>query len=411
MSVFVLDQHGHPIMPCSEKRARQMLERGRARVHRVMPFTIRLVDRLVEGSALQPLQVKIDPGSKTTGIALVRKDGNAAHAVTLLELEHRADHISKLLYRRRLLRHARRARHGRYRNPRRHYSHRLAPSIRHRLLTTETWVRRLMAWAPVSGLAFEQVAFGLRAGQRDHEPGLSLRERLMSAWGGRCAYCGGPGPFQIDHVRAKAKHGGDHIGNRVLACVSCNKAKGALRLSEFVSGDRREDIKSTLTPARRDEAAVNIARNALGEMLAATGLPVEATNTRHTKMNRRRLGLHKGDALDALVLGQDLGVVTGAGQPVLHIQAMGRGSHQRTRVDAAGFPTSYLMRTKRVHGFATGDLVRARVGRGEMAGVHVGRVAVRANGNFNVVADAGVLRVSWKFCDLLQKGDGYRYGW
>jgi hypothetical protein len=144
-------------------------------------------------------------------------------------------------------------------------------------------------------------------------------------------------------------------------------------------------------------------------MLYALGLPVVATNTRHTKMNRRRLGLPKGDALDALVLGRDLDAVTGAGGLVLHIQAMGRGSHQRTRVNSAGFPTSYMMRTKRVHGFATGDLVRATVRKGAKAGGHVGRVAVRSNGYFNVVTDAGLLRVSSKYCTLLQRGDGYRY--
>lgn len=32
-------------MPCTEKRARLLLERGRARGHRLVPFVIRLVDR------------------------------------------------------------------------------------------------------------------------------------------------------------------------------------------------------------------------------------------------------------------------------------------------------------------------------------------------------------------------------
>lgn len=72
MSVFVLDQHKKPLMPCSEKRARLLLSRKRAVVHRVMPFTIRLKDRRVQDSSLQPIALKLDPGSKITGIALVR---------------------------------------------------------------------------------------------------------------------------------------------------------------------------------------------------------------------------------------------------------------------------------------------------------------------------------------------------
>jgi hypothetical protein len=64
--VYVLDKRKKPLMPCSHKRARQFLERGRARVHKRFPFTIRLVDRLQQDSVLQPLTLKIDPGSKTT---------------------------------------------------------------------------------------------------------------------------------------------------------------------------------------------------------------------------------------------------------------------------------------------------------------------------------------------------------
>ena len=59
--VFVLDKHQKPLMPCSEKRARLLLERGRARVHQMAPFTIRLVDRLQDDSVLQDLRVKLDP--------------------------------------------------------------------------------------------------------------------------------------------------------------------------------------------------------------------------------------------------------------------------------------------------------------------------------------------------------------
>ncbi|WP_312283403.1 RRXRR domain-containing protein [Candidatus Igneacidithiobacillus taiwanensis] len=59
MAVFVLDKRKKPLMPCSEKRARLLLERGRARVHRLVPFTIRLVDRLQENSVLQPVRIGI----------------------------------------------------------------------------------------------------------------------------------------------------------------------------------------------------------------------------------------------------------------------------------------------------------------------------------------------------------------
>ncbi len=53
--------------------ARGFLEQGRARGHRIVPFPIRLGDRLQEDSVLKPLRLKLDPGSKTTGAAVVRE--------------------------------------------------------------------------------------------------------------------------------------------------------------------------------------------------------------------------------------------------------------------------------------------------------------------------------------------------
>ena len=118
MAVFVLDKRKKPLMPCSEKRARLLLERGRARVHRMMPFTIRLVDRLQADSVLQPIRLKLDPGSKTTGLALVREKetvdgstGEVLRALTvlmLLELKHRGHEIRDALTSRRAFRRRRR---------------------------------------------------------------------------------------------------------------------------------------------------------------------------------------------------------------------------------------------------------------------------------------------------------------
>ena len=83
MAAFVLDRQGLPLMPCTEKRARLLLERARARVHRVVPFVIRLTDRRAQDSSFQSLRLKLDPGSKTTGIALVREKADGIAALNL----------------------------------------------------------------------------------------------------------------------------------------------------------------------------------------------------------------------------------------------------------------------------------------------------------------------------------------
>lgn len=59
--VFVLARNGTPLMPCKASRARIVLNKGRAKVHKLYPFTIRLVDR-TEGET-QPVALKLDPGA------------------------------------------------------------------------------------------------------------------------------------------------------------------------------------------------------------------------------------------------------------------------------------------------------------------------------------------------------------
>jgi hypothetical protein len=47
---------------------------------------------------------------------------------------------------------------------------------------------------------------------------------------------------------------------------------------------------------------------------------------------------------------------------------------------------------------------------GKKAGVHTGRVAVRASGSFNIQTPAGVVQgISHKHCRALMRGDGYAY--
>ena len=79
MKVFVLDKDHKPLMPCGPARARKLLKAGRARVHKLQPFTIRIVDRSLADSVVQKVVVKVDPGSKETGIAVVREDEEETH--------------------------------------------------------------------------------------------------------------------------------------------------------------------------------------------------------------------------------------------------------------------------------------------------------------------------------------------
>jgi hypothetical protein len=138
-------------------------------------------------------------------------------------------------------------------------------------------------------------------------------------------------------------------------------------------------------------------------------LPVETGTGGRTKWNRARFGLPKTHALDAACVGQ-LDAIAGTRITPLTIRAMGRGSHQRTRLTAHGFPRGYLSPAKSHFGFRTGDLVRAVVPTGTKRGTHAGRVAVRASGSFNVQTRHGVVQgIAHRFCALVQRADGYAY--
>jgi hypothetical protein len=70
--VLVLSSTKKPLMPCHPARARELLRKGKAAVYRIKPFTIILKFR-ADGE-LQNIEFKIDPDSKTTGVALVAEN-------------------------------------------------------------------------------------------------------------------------------------------------------------------------------------------------------------------------------------------------------------------------------------------------------------------------------------------------
>ena len=424
MSVFVIDKQKKPLMPCSEKRARQLLERRRAVVHRMYPFTIRLKDRV--GGDVQPVRVKLDPGSKTTGLAVVREHAEGLHVLCLAEITHRGGTVAKGMKARSAYRRRRRSKDLRYREPRFDNRRRpegwLTPSMRSRIGNTLTWVARLRRLCPVSAFSQELVKFDLQKienpeilgveYQQGTLAGYELREYLLEKWGRKCAYCGKEdAPLQIEHIHPKARGGSDRVSNLTLACEPCNRRKGARPVEVFLKDDpeRLKDLKAQAKAPLKDAAAVNTTRWELFRRLQATDLPVATGSGGRTKWNRSRLDIPKAHALDAMCVG-DVEAVSGWQTPVLKIEAKGRGDYQRTNVTAHGFPRGYFMRHKMIRGFRTGDIVKAVVTTGKKIGTYLGKVAVRATGSFKVQTPEGPIDgLSWRFCTTQHRADGYSY--
>src|SRR5437762_2503862 len=113
--VLVLNPNKQQLTPCQAAKARKLLRSGKAAVFRRFPFTIILKQQVIEPT-VQPLRLKLDPGSKTTGMALL--NDVTGEVVFAAQLQHRGQQIKHSLDSRRAVRRSRRSRKTPYREPR-----------------------------------------------------------------------------------------------------------------------------------------------------------------------------------------------------------------------------------------------------------------------------------------------------
>src|SRR5258708_23956991 len=85
MDVYVRNQDGAALMPCTPAKARKLLQAGKAKIVEHRPFTIQLTWQC-EGQ-LQPVTLGVDKGSSVTGMACV---GNG-RALLAADIHHRRD--------------------------------------------------------------------------------------------------------------------------------------------------------------------------------------------------------------------------------------------------------------------------------------------------------------------------------
>src|SRR5262252_205983 len=192
--VFVVDQERRPLAPVHPGYARWLLSHGKAAVLHRAPFTL-LLKRACPEAQPEPLRLKLDPGSTTTGLAVVN-DGTG-QVVWAAELAHRGEEVKHALEQRRGVRRSRRQRHTRYRQPRFRNRRRKPgwqpPSRLSRVQNVVTWVERLRRWCTLGALSLELVRFDT---QRMQQPeiaggeyqqgdlaGYELRQYLLEKWG------------------------------------------------------------------------------------------------------------------------------------------------------------------------------------------------------------------------------------
>ena len=418
--VFIIDKNKQPLNPISPARARELLTKQKAAVFRTYPFTL-ILKHAVDKPTPRPLIIKLDPGSKFTGIAILDED----KVIWASELEQRGWQIKDSLESRRSLRRSRRNRKTRYRQPRFDNRKRpdgwLPPSLMHRVLTVETWVKRLCRYAPITQIAMELVKFDTQKMQNPEVDGAEyqqgelagyeVREYLLEKWGRKCAYCDKEGvPLQVEHIHPRSKGGSNRVSNLTLSCERCNIKKCSNSVEEFLKKDpaRLEKIKGQAKQPLKDAAAVNSTRWALFRTLKNI-LPTTTGTGGQTKYNRTRAKLPKQHWIDAACVGE-IETIKLLTQKPLRIKCNGWGNRQMCGTDKYGFPTRHRERKQTHFGFRTGDIAKVVVTSGKKAGEYVGRVLCRKTGSFDIATLSGrVSGISHRFCTPIHKKDGYSY--
>ena len=181
--VFVIDTNKQPLTPVHPGRARMLLTQGKAAVFRRYPFTIVLKVEVVHPKQ-ESLRIKLDPGSKTTGIALV--SDATGEVVFGAELAHRGDTIKKRLDDCRAVRRSRRHRKTRYRQARfdnrRRQEGWLPPSLESRISNILTCVQRLSRMCPVHAISLELVRFDTQLMHHPERAGTQYQQGTLQGY-------------------------------------------------------------------------------------------------------------------------------------------------------------------------------------------------------------------------------------
>ena len=420
--VFVLNRSKKPLNMITNAEARILIKKKLAVIHKVYPFTIRLRDNSCIGND-RAYTVKLDPGSRHTGVAIV---DDKDQVVMLAEIEHRGHLIKRNMDSRRAVRRHRRNRNTRYR-PARFLNRKipkgwLAPSVKSRADNVINFIKKYKKLINIDRIMIEHVSFDTAQmssntklyGVKYQQGPLyqqKLRSFIFSRSNGKCVYCGAQAE-EIDHVIPRAKGGTNSVYNLVASCRACNQMKSNLSLKEF--GKKINKNFSKLEPKKlpKDAAIVQAARNYMVKEVTKLVFNTTLHDAWMTKYNRDELGLPKEHYYDALSVGEVPNKFDFLTDKVFQISAKGRGSRQMCLMNKYGFPRTKPKGSKLVEGFQTGDMVKVIVPSGLKQGEYLGRVVVRSSKCFDVKTKTKTVQGIWhKYFHIVQRGDGYLYNY
>lgn len=350
--VFVVDNNKKPLQLCSPARARILQNQGKAKKLKMYPFTL-ILNKSIETEITQELEIRIDPGSKTSGLALI--DIKTKRCIWALHIEHRGENIKQSLISRAGYRRSRRTRNVRHRKARFHQRRKpegwLPPSKLHRVQTIETWIKRISSLCNVTKISMERAKFDTQLMENESIKGeeyqqgtlmgYEIREFLLERWDRKCSYCGKENvPLEVEHIKPKTKGGSDRISNLCLSCHECNQKKADRDVEDFLQNkpDVLKKIKAQQKKSLKDVAAVNSTNNKLFQVIKRCFEYVEIFEGRGslTKMTRIKNKQPKDHWIDAANVA-GLPVKLSTLQPLI-ATCKGHGNRQMVKNNDSGFP-------------------------------------------------------------------------
>jgi len=450
LMVIVLDKNKHPLSFMSEKRAKQMLNEGRATIHMLFPFIIRMKDIDAKNCNVHEFKIKIDPGSKYTGIAITDLNNNVYFKANLI---HRAQTIVSDLETRKSIRHNRRNRKTRYRRCKykknqNSQSNRpegwLPPSIMSIENNIINFIKKMMKYVNIVECTIEDVSLdmqklanpNIKSWEYQHGTleGITIKEYLHNKYGYTCQYCGGAcgnKNLQVEHKHPKSRGGSNKIDNLSLASQVCNQAKGNLTLEEWLNKLKQSNkeldkkrithiekvIKNEPTKPKNYGAWINSYHKKLIKDVESIGFKnIELSDGITTSYNRKQQNIEKEHYNDAICIGNIPNEFNDYTTVAYIITAKGRGKRLKGQKNSCGILTKNNVRKEKTfehpetkEKYQTGDICKIVIPKGKYKGIYVARIMIRHSGYFDFKYKGKRMNTNYKNCKIIQKNNGYDY--
>ncbi|MCB9638886.1 MAG: HNH endonuclease [Myxococcales bacterium] len=405
MFVFVQNQHGVPLMPCSPAKARRLLRTGKAKVLRRTPFTLKLLYGC--SGYKQPVVAGMDTGSQTLGCAAVAN----GQVVYQSEVTLRTD-VSKKMQQRAMYRRSRRGRKTRYRKARwrnrasMRKDGRLAPSLTSKVESHLREKRQVEALLPISRWKVETASFDLHKLTNPDVEGAGYQEGAQKGFYNVKAYVLDRDGYrcqsrqkvehdkvlQVHHKLFRSQGGTDAPDNLVTLCRRCHED---LHAGMFALKARKSKTKQA--------TEVGMVKAQLKKRWE-----FEETYGYETKWKREQcLGLPKSHANDAVAICCEDGETVRLNDVLYLKRHVAAGDYQQTK----GVRSEKRIPTGKLFGLRKHDLVRTEKGTGFVKGKRsTGFFAMESIEGETLTASVDVkkatTRLTARTTTLMQRKDG-----